>query len=169
MYLSESSQLLTDNDIASIKRMDGKYGNFRAVEYRTPKNIDEKWIEVVFSYSPVDRITINALVDVNGEDDDIRIIVRVYNGSRALYERASKGSSLSKYGRLTYVIRSALYDISDLLDRIFSDSYFMCHTSSGQGENLSDYWKLIDEEYLDSQVNRLKKSVDALNSYIDRF
>lgn len=158
---------LTKSDIEDIKKMSGKYGNFFAMKYHQPKNEDENWIEISFWQSPVNGIDIWVLISII--DDIVKANVKIQSGNKVLFERESKGKSVSSYGVLPVVFRMFLTDLSDLIKYTYSDSYFMCHLSTGDGERLSDYYKLFDEDYLDKQVKRLKDSISYLKKYIDKF
>ena len=166
MYLTEKVRIIEPYEINDLKNMNGKYGEFRKLQYRIPKDRNDR-IELLFGYSPIDRIDIRVTVTV--VSDTLNVAVRILNGSKVLYERSSKELSLNRYGVLHVVIRVFLRNLCELLERVYSDSYFMCHTSTGNSPMYSDYWKLINEDYLDKQVNRLKGSISRLNKYIDQF
>ena len=165
MYLTEKTRTLEPYEIEELKRMDDRYGEFRGTQYRQSRNDD--WIEIDFGYSPADSIKVSTTIRV--DTDTISATVKVLRGSRTLYERSSGGSSLSKYGVLRAVIRNFLQNLSDLLRDAYEESYFICHTSTGNDPMYSDYWELMNLDYLDKRVDRLKKSVARLNRYIDRF
>ena len=165
MYLTEKVRTLQPYEIEDLKKMQGKYGEFRGTQYRQSR--DNDWIEVDYEYNPQDRVNVKATVRV--DEDSISATLRISVSNKVVYERSSKGTSLGKYGVISVVIRMFLQNLSDLIRNAYEDSYFMCHMSTGNDPMYADYWKLLDEDYLDEQVSRLKKSISRLDGYIDRF
>ena len=165
MYLTEKVRTLQPYEIEDLKKMQGKYGEFRATQYRQSRNND--WIEVNYEYNPQDRVNVRTTVRVDSDEISATLKITVFN--KVIYERSSKGTSLSKYGVIDVVVRMFLQNLSDLIRNAYEDSYFMCHISTGNDPMYADYWKLLDEDYLDKQVDRLKKSISRLDRYIDRF
>ena len=165
MYLTEKARTLQPYEIKDLETMRGKYGEFRGTEYRQSKNND--WVEVDFEYNPQDRVNVKTTVRVDKDTILATLKITVYN--KVVYERSSKGTNLSRYGVINVVVRMFLENLSELIRRAYEESYFMCHMSTGNDPMYSDYWKLLDEDYLDEQVGRLKRSIAKLDRYIDRF
>ena len=165
MYLTEKVRTLQPYEIKDLETMRGKYGEFRGTQYRQSKNND--WVEVDFEYNPFDRVNVKSTIRV--DTDTISATVKITRGNEVVYERRSKGTSLSKYGVLHVVVRMFLTDLYELIDRVYRSSYHMCHISTGNGPMYDDYWKFFDEDYLDKQVDVLKGDLARLNRYIDRF
>ena len=166
MYLTEKARTLQPYEIDELKTMKGmKYGEFRGTRYRQSR--DNDWIEIDYEYNPQDRVNVKTTVRIDKDTISATLRISVFN--KVVYERSSKGTSLSRYGVINVVVRMFLQNLSDLIGNAYDDSYFMCHMSTGNDPMYSDYWKLLDEDYLDSQVSRLKRSIERLNNFIDRF